>query len=64
MSMKIKAWSVTVSGYGDARYYAAPRGNALAAAWSCDAGSETAERGAEMRGALPHLTALYPQGEL
>ena len=37
MTMKIKAWDVTVSGYGVARYYAASRGKALAAAWRCDA---------------------------
>ncbi len=37
MGMKIKAWDVTVSGYGVARYYAASRGKALAAAWRCDA---------------------------
>ena len=37
MTMKIKAWDVTVTGYGEARYYAASRGKALAAAWRCDA---------------------------
>lgn len=36
-AMKIKAWDVTVSGYGVARYYAASRGKALAEAWRCDA---------------------------
>lgn len=35
--MKIKAWDVTVRGYGVARYYAATRGKALAEAWRSDA---------------------------
>jgi hypothetical protein len=37
MTMRIKAWDVTVQGYGVGRYYAASRGKALAAAWRCDA---------------------------
>lgn len=35
--MPIKAWDVTVEGYGVGRYYATSRGKALAEAWRCDA---------------------------
>jgi hypothetical protein len=33
----LKAWDVTVQGYGVERFYAASRGKALAKAWRCDA---------------------------
>jgi hypothetical protein len=33
----VKAWDVTVDGYGTGRYIAKSRGKALAKAWGCDA---------------------------